>query len=137
MNKSWIQALKFLAVGSLNTGIDIMIFTLLVMVGVPLLPAQWISYSCGIVNSYLLNRQWTFQQKRKQVEKEPIKFVCVNLLSLVLVSLILNGMHELWEQSLTVSKVTATLIGSLINFIGSRYWVFRISHNKEVKPNEN
>ncbi|MBO1582131.1 GtrA family protein [Bacillus sp. XF8] len=138
MNKSWIQALKFLAVGSLNTGIDIMIFTLLVMVGVPLFPAQWISYSCGIVNSYLLNRQWTFQQKgRKQVVKEPLKFTCVNLLSLVVVSLILSGMHDTLEQSLAVSKVTATLIGSLINFIGSRYWVFRVSCNKGVGPNEN
>ncbi|MGG2094000.1 GtrA family protein [Bacillus sp. S13(2024)] len=138
MNKGLIQILKFLAVGVLNTGIDIMIFTLLVMGETPFLLAQWISYSCGVASSYLLNRQWTFQQKgRKQVAKEPLKFICVNLLSLVVVSLILSSMHDTLEQSLAVSKVTATLIGSLINFIGSRYWVFRFSCSKGVEPNEN
>ncbi|MBC6971822.1 GtrA family protein [Bacillus sp. Xin] len=121
----------------LNTGIDIMIFTLLVMGKVPLLLAQWISYSCGVANSYLLNRQWTFQRKGKQVVKEPLKFMCVNLLSLVVVSLILSGMYDTLEQSLAVSKVTATLIGSLINYVGSRYWVFRVSCNKRVESNRN
>ncbi|OOR10607.1 hypothetical protein BW897_21535 [Bacillus cereus] len=130
MNKDLIRIFKFLIVGILNTGIDIVIFSLLVMGDVPILLAQSVSYCCGVANSYLLNRVWTFEQKRSQVAA--FKFMCVNLLSLIVVSLILRSMYDTLEQSLIVSKVTATLIGSLINYVGSRYWVFHTSHTKQV-----
>ncbi|MEB9417203.1 GtrA family protein [Bacillus cereus] len=132
MNKDLIRIFKFLIVGILNTGIDIVIFSLLVMGDVSILLAQSISYCCGVANSYLLNRVWTFKQERSRVVVEASKFICVNLLSLIIVSLILRSMYDTLGQSLIVSKVTATLIGSLINYVGSRYWVFHTSHTKEV-----
>ena len=132
MNKDLIRIFKFLIVGILNTGIDIVIFALLVMADVPILLAQSISYCCGVANSYLLNRVWTFKQERSRVVVEASKFIFVNLLSLMVVSLILKSMYDTLEQSWIVSKVTATLIGSLINYVGSRYWVFHTSYTKEV-----
>jgi putative flippase GtrA len=130
MNKSGAEIMKFSVVGMLNTGIDMAVFAVLIMFGVPVIPAQCVSYACGIGNSYILNRYWTFRQKGKQSIKQPIKFICVNLVTLVVVSLILNGMHNYLNQSLIVSKVTATLIGVFINFMGSRYWVFQASFNR-------
>ncbi len=125
MNKSLAEIIKFLLVGTLNTGIDMAVFTVLVTFGIPIIPAQCVSYACGIANSYVLNRYWTFRQKEKQTMKQPIKFICVNLVTLAVIFLILNGMHDELNQSLMVSKLTATLVGIFINFMGSRYWVFR------------
>lgn len=134
MNKGWVEIIKFLLVGTLNTVIDMVVFAVLVMFGVPIIPAQFMSYGCGIGNSYILNRYWTFRQKGKQTIKQPIKFIFVNFVTLGVVSLILNGMYDHLHQSLIVSKGTATLVGIFINFTGSRYWVFQASSHKRSEP---
>lgn len=126
--------LRFLIVGTLNTGIDIAVFALLVLISVPIIPAQCVSYGCGVGNSYILNRYWTFRQKGKQTIKQPLKFIFVNLVTLVVVSILLNVMHNHLDLSLISSKVIATLIGIFINFIGSRYWVFQASPQKRSEP---
>lgn len=136
MNKRLAEIIKFSMVGALNTGIDMAVFAVLVTFGVPIIPAQFVSYGCGIANSYMLNKYWTFHQKEKQTIKQPIKFICVNLVTLAVTSFILNGLHTDLNQSLIISKVTATVFGIFINFIGSRYWVFQASSSKGANVHE-
>ncbi|MCM3127127.1 GtrA family protein [Paenibacillus sp. MER 78] len=136
MNKTSMQALKFLMVGVLNTSIDLAIFFVLSIAGLPILLAQCLSYSCGLVNSYLINRKWTFQRAEKQSMQELLKFIGLNILTLGVVSLLLLELQSLGNQSLTISKVIATTAGILINYLGSRYWVFRVSQAKGGKSHE-
>lgn len=136
MKNNWGEIIKFLLVGTLNTVIDMAVFAVLVTFSVSIIPAQCMSYGCGVGNSYIFNRFWTFRQKGKQTIKQPIKFIFVNLITLVVVTLILNGMHDHMHQSLIVSKVTAILVGIFINFMGSRYWVFQASPLKGENLNE-
>lgn len=126
MTNRLVTLFKFGIVGVLNTAVDAMVFTLLAAVGTPALIAQVISYSCGVVNSYWWNGRWTFQDAGRQDKKNEImRFVITNLFVLVLSSLILYFCNSTLGWSVVMSKILATLSGMVINYIASRYWVFR------------
>lgn len=126
MTNRLITLLKFGIVGVTNTAVDAMMFTLLVMAGVPVLIAQVISYSCGVANSYWLNGRWTFRDSARQGGRAKlIRFLLINLVVLALSSLVLMTLHDMLGWSLVMSKILATLIGMVVNYVASRYWVFR------------
>ncbi|MCM3172446.1 GtrA family protein [Paenibacillus sp. MER 99-2] len=128
MIKRFTTIIKFGIVGILNTGVDAVVFAVLAFVGVPAMVAQAISYSCGIVNSYWWNNRWTFRDVKSQAQhKRIVRFLIANLFVLILSSLIIYVAHSLWSWSLVSSKAAATLLGMLINYLISRYWVFRSS----------
>ncbi|PEJ57795.1 sugar translocase [Bacillus sp. AFS002410] len=120
---------KFGIVGLINTGVDFIVFTLLIyaVTNIPYLVAQMISYSCGIVNSYLLNKRWTFKAKNQSSVQEKTRFVIVNVITLLLTLLILKVCSEWFGLSVLASKLMATCISVLMNYVGSRYWVFTSS----------
>ncbi|MGO4372621.1 GtrA family protein [Paenibacillus sp. MCAF20] len=127
-----IQFLTFNAVGLLNTAIDIVLFALLVWLGIHFAIAQVISYGAGMANSYILNSKFTFggetggtavSHKPERLRKL-IRFVVWNgvilAVSILLLALLtkLAGMEELY------AKLIATAVTVVINFYGSKRWVF-------------
>jgi putative flippase GtrA len=128
MSTNRTQFLKFCLVGGLNTGIDFIVFTLLHLAGLPYLAAQCISYSCGVLNSYLINRTWTFQSRGTSFQKEGLKFICLNLVSLLVTSGLLVLLHQYVQFPLTFSKIISTAAGVLLNYVGNRLWVFEKSN---------
>ncbi|BBH20743.1 putative membrane protein YngA [Paenibacillus baekrokdamisoli] len=127
-----VPMLKFGSVGLINTVVDIAVFTLLTTLGVTAIVAQVISYSCGVLNSYYMNRSWTFQ-KKKQVRGQWLKFLVVNLISLAVITVLLSLLHEHTELPLFFCKLIATAFSVVLNYIGSRYWAFGSRANN--KPN--
>ncbi len=118
------QFLRFCAVGFVNTGIDFAAFFIFNLIGIPHLLAQVLSYSTGVVSSFLLNRKWTFSVRGKINRVEVAKFVIVNSISLLASSSLLYIMYDLNHQDLWLAKAAATAGSILINFVGSRLWVF-------------
>ena len=56
---------KFALVGVVNTAVDVGLFWVLqAVLGVPYLIANVISYSAGTLNSFVLNKVWTFAETR-------------------------------------------------------------------------
>jgi putative flippase GtrA len=119
-----IQFLRFCMVGLGNTTIDFTVFFLLNRVGVLYLLAQVLSYSAGVVNSFVLNRKWTFRMARKTNFAEVAKFIIVNGLSLLLSSSMLYILHDANHMNLWLAKIAATAVGIAVNYIGSYVWVF-------------
>lgn len=119
-----IQFLRFCTVGLGNTAVDFTAFYLLMQFGLPYLLAQVLSYSAGVVNSYFLNRKWTFRVARKANVLEAASFVIVNGLSLLVSTGLLSVLHDGYHLNLWLSKLTATGVGMIVNFMGSRLWVF-------------
>ncbi|MEG1774425.1 MAG: GtrA family protein, partial [Oscillospiraceae bacterium] len=70
--------------------------------------AQTLGYSVGILNSYVINRSWTFKTRAKFFGTQLVKFIAVNL-GLLLVSLgviwLVNGQLGLHKL---IAKVCAT-----------------------------
>ena len=119
-----IQFLCFCTVGLGNTFVDYTVFFLLNLGGVPYLLAQVLAYSAGVVNSYFFNRKWTFRVVKKVDALEVGSFIIVNGLSLLISSGSLAILHNMNHLNLWFSKFIATGAGMVVNYIGSRLWVF-------------
>ncbi len=123
MTKRSLEFIRFCLVGALNTGVDFTVFTILSNLGVILLVAQCVSYTFGVLNSFLLNRTWTFRE-RSQSSGQLIRFFALNLATLTITYglLVYFRYQLLWP--LLVCKLGATGVSFVINFIGSRLWIF-------------
>lgn len=140
--KSILHFIKFAAVGLVNLGVDYGILTVLHgVVGIPIVPSNIVSYSCGVINSFFLNRYWTFKIHLKFFSEYKLKsgaefrflsppfmkFIFVNLLSLgvnTLTMYILVDLYGLTIYSNLVAKLIATFFSFIVNFAGSKFLVF-------------
>lgn len=122
---------RFCTVGVSNTVIDFSVFFLFISLGVPYLLSQILSFTTGMINSFIWNRKWTFKVKNKIKMSEITRFIILNLLALTSINFLLSLLYEEMGWSLLVSKMAATSIGVIITFIGSRLWVFQRSELKE------
>ncbi|BCZ45418.1 hypothetical protein psyc5s11_14850 [Clostridium gelidum] len=69
---------RFSIVGVLNTLIDFVTFTIInSWFGINYTTSQMSGYSVGVVNSYIFNKNWTFEDKdaNKKIVHEFLKFI--------------------------------------------------------------
>ncbi len=119
------QFIKFNVVGIMNTAVDFGVFMILNRyLGLIYAVSQVISYSCGMVNSYFLNKFWTFQKREDFTAIEVTKFILVNLCSLGVSLLVLYILQSKWSWEVLPSKVLATGFSVGVNFLGNKFWVF-------------
>lgn len=117
-------AVRFGVVGLINTGVDFGAFVVLHNAwGVFYLLAQVLSYLVGTANSYILNKLWTFRSREKATGGQAFRFVIINGVSLAISLYGIYALNQL-HFSLLGSKLIATIGGVLVNFTGSRFWVF-------------
>lgn len=150
--KSVGHFLKFMAVGFVNFFVDYGVLTLLnVALGWPLVLSNAISYSCGVVNSFLLNRYWTFKMKLKFFTKHEVKlpggraihpvflsmdfmkFVFVNLASLGVNTLAVYILGGLYGLPNILAKLIATVFSFTVNFAGNKLIVFKDAAQKPAQ----
>lgn len=118
------QFLRFGVVGLSNTAVDFAAFFLLTWGSVPYLLAQVLAYGAGVTNSFLLNRRWTFKVGGRASLQEAVRFVMVNGVSLLVAAGCIYILHGLVSMGLWPAKVAATAGGVMVNYIGTRMWVF-------------
>lgn len=124
-----IQFLKFNAVGLLNTLIDFAVFTVLHSIGMLYPIAQVISYSTGTANSYILNKKVTFRDRNSGTKqffdrKQLLRFIVLNLIVLGISLLCMHILSDKLGIEVLIAKVMVTFVTVMINFFGSRKWVF-------------
>jgi putative flippase GtrA len=134
------QAAKFVIVGGINTGIDFLVLNILIYLtgitaGAELFVLNSISFSIAVINSYFMNKYWTFQDKT-QTKQEPIKFsrfLAISVVGVVINGLVLTGITTsisplfglsavLWAN---FAKLAATGVSLIWNFIGYKFFVFK------------
>lgn len=123
MSKRSLEFMRFCLVGAVNTGVDFTVFTVLSNMGVLLIVAQCVSYTCGVLNSFLLNRTWTFRGRGQSIE-QLIRFLVLNLGTLTITYGLLVYFHNSLAWPLLVCKLFATGASLGINYVGSRLWIF-------------
>lgn len=132
-----IQIAKFGVVGVANTVIDFGVLNYLsaarhVFSGLALVPLNIISFTVAVLNSYFWNKYWTFKTKESKAGKQFIEFIIVSVIAIFinsgavyLITLIppIGGVSEqLW---LNISKLTATILSLVWNFVGYKFMVFK------------
>ena len=130
------QILRFILAGGLNTLVDLLILNSLLWLyptssSGMLLAYNSLAYSTGAINSFLLNKYWTFGQKRRTTRAELTRFALVTLCGIAWSSIILwlasRTLHSylfnttLWANA---SKLVAIGGTALISYLGMRLWVF-------------
>jgi putative flippase GtrA len=123
---------KFALVGGLNTGVDFAVFMgLLYGLGWPIGWSQAIAYGCGTLNSYLINRSWTFRAQGRAKGSEILKFVLLNAGSFVAATGVLLLLQQAgWLPP--VAKAVSVAASLAVNYAGSRFWVFRSKSGAET-----
>lgn len=111
---------RFAAVGLVNTSLDIGLFWMLTtLVGIPILIANTGSYSAGAINSFVLNKYWTFGdiQQRDPMGRQFIRFLLFNLMGLAVSSLLI------W----LIVHIIPSLLAKVIATAGTLLWNYLIS----------
>jgi putative flippase GtrA len=124
-----VQAVKFGAVGILNTAIDLgLYFVLTRWLGLGGLPvvAKSISYTAGILNSFLWNKFWTFQS-RAGTWATLIPFILTALVGLGINAGTLQLCLKTFHLPELVALGLATLITLFWNFVISKFIIFKES----------
>lgn len=137
------QLLRFGLVGGLNTLVDLLTLNVLLWTfpttqPLMLLTFNALAYSLGALNSFLLNKYWTFRHRHKTTWGEIVRFLLTTLCGLVWSSGILwlaSSLLASWLSNPTlwanVSKVLAILGTALISYLGMRLWVFVKTQSSE------
>lgn len=135
----FFQLAKFGAVGASNFSIDIGVYSLLILLtgivsGVFIPIFKGLSFVVAVINSYLWNKHWSFEDKSKEdVGKEFIQFLVVSIIGMVvnvgIVHFLVNILGTIGEID---EKIWATLSASISaivvlswNFIGYKFIVFK------------
>lgn len=117
--------LRFCVTGALNTGVDLLIFTVLAQFfGVNPYLSQIISYSGGMTNSYILNRSWTFQSKDRFFGKELLRFIPFNLLVMGGSLVVFYCFNSLLGLHMLIAKLFTVGFTMVFGFLLNRFFVF-------------
>ena len=117
------QLVRFGVVGCSSTALSWCAYALLVRSGVHVLFGSAVAWTLGAVNSYVLNRRWTFRS-RGRYAPELVRFGVVQCAGLALDVLLLAaltrdaGADKLLAQALVYPATTAA------TFALSRQWAF-------------
>ena len=138
-----IQIVRFGVVGAINTVVDLAILNLLIYIthtgqrGAMFALFKTVAFVCAVVNSYVMNRSWTFKRvatKNPMLEGSQFLFVSVlgavvNVGSSWYVATYMHpfsGIEAKWWPSL--AALVGTAFSLAFNFIGYKFWVF--AHRK-------
>ncbi len=116
---------KFGITGVANTLVDFCVFTVLSYIGVNAYGSQVLSYAAGMLNSYIVNRSWTFRSKGAFFGPQMRRFIAVNLSLLALSLVVLRVGMGVFGLERIPAKLCATALTVVLGFTLNRLWVFR------------
>lgn len=122
---SWIQLLKFGAVGGVGYLINLAVFALLVDgLGVHHALAAVGAFCVAVTNNFLLNRYWTFGPGEGPAHFQAARFLTVSVASLGLNLAVLELLISNHVVSDLPAQAIAVAIAMPFNFLGNKLWTF-------------
>jgi putative flippase GtrA len=129
------QAVRFVVFGVLSAGVDFGVYTLILHLGAWADVAKAISFVCGTITAYVLNRRWTFDSAGGAAPATRFALL-YSVTFFVNVGVNALGLHVLAGHHWTVpvAWVIAQGTATVINFVMLRMVVFRDSAAVPVVP---
>ena len=97
----------------------------LIHAGLHYLLAATCSFLVAVTCNYVLNRYWTFRDRRAGVAAQGMRFFVVSLASLGANLFLLHVLITLGAGKL-VGQAVAIVLVTPLNFVGNRLWSFRL-----------
>ena len=123
------QAMKFAAVGVVNTALDLAVFSCLFYIfELGLIFSNSVAFLTAVIQSYLLNKVWTFRSsiENKITMKEFILFSTVQLSALMLSNITIYILSI--YLPVLISKLMATVVTFVWGFLVTKRVVFHGKH---------
>ncbi len=124
-----IQFIKFCLVGASGLIIDTAVLIFAVeQAGLDPRVGVIFAFTAAVTWNYIFNRGWTFRARDEGGLKNYLGFFGICLIGLSVrvaimhLLLVLLGIHGMWY---VVANIIGVIAGTLVNFIGSKYFVFR------------
>ena len=121
---NWVQLAKFCVVGASGYVVNLVVYTLLLHEGLHYVLAAMCSFVVACTSNYILNRHWTFRDRRGNAGVQGLQFLIVSLASLGANLLVLRILISLGAGKL-VGQAIAIIVVTPLNFLGNRLWSFR------------
>lgn len=120
------QLVTYMVIGLFSAGIDYLAYSILVdTFGIRYFIANIFSVHCGILSSFILNRQFNFKVKDNPIVRF-ISFYLVGLLGLVISSGLLILLVEAARLDKSIAKVISIIFVAMIQFVLNKTITFRI-----------
>ena len=120
-------------IGSSSAVLDFTIFTILTeLCGIYYLVANCISVTCGLTNSFILNRKYNFKVTDKTL-KRAVMFFLVGFCGLLINSTLLYFFVNFAHFVTPVAKLCAIAIEVLLQFVVNSLVTFRKTGNEEYE----
>ena len=85
--------------------------------------ANLLAYLAGMVNSFILNRTWTFRASG-DTTAQALRFTIVNLASLALSTAVMFRFVDVLRYPELAVWVPTTLVVMTLNYLGCKHWAF-------------
>ena len=129
------EPIVYVIVGVIVTAVDYVVYSLLVkFAGLGVTPSNVVAWIAAVGVAYILNRKYVFMSKTSgagEILKEVVEFVAGRLFSgavvVILVPLLmkLGITQRLFGVEGFVAKIAASIIGLILNYFISKFWVFK------------
>ena len=118
------KRVRFFVVGSINTAISFMIYSLLVMLNVTPHIAIVIMYPISILNSYLGHKKFTFQSVRYS-KQEAIRFIIICLFGISINYSIVYIATNVFLVNPYLAGLAAMATTTVVSYLGHSMFSFR------------
>lgn len=86
--------------------------------------ANVIAYLAGMVNSFLLNRSWTFRATTGNALPQALRFGAVSLFSLTMGTLVTFALVDVLGLPSLAVWIPLTAVVVVVNYLGCKHWAF-------------
>jgi putative flippase GtrA len=126
------QWLRYTVVGASNTALYAATYMLLAGAGVHYIFASSLAFALGVLNSYALNRRWTFRSDGRRAP-ELARFLSTQLVGVAASVSLLAALVAVGGLNPLVAQAVAFPVSSLITFALSREWAFAASSSSHPR----
>lgn len=137
-----IRFFKFSVVGVTGTIVDFGVMNLLILIlNMPFVWAQGISFTTAVINNFLWNRFWTYPESRsKGAPRQLLQFGLINLIGIFIRTPLITWLNRIILEFMDNSSLTLPVENFVIsqnlalaitiaiilfwNFFANRYWTY-------------
>lgn len=116
---------RYVSVGGLVVGVDVVSFQTLVMLHVPLPLTTTIAFVLATLVHFTLNKLWTFRVKGAPHGQQVTVYASVLLASFVVQQLVIETLVLGFHAVPIAAKFVAIVVQLPVSFLGHRYLTFR------------
>lgn len=118
------QIFKFGIVGICAFGIDyILLYVFVEFLNIHHLIASALSFIVSLIFNYIASIKWVFDVNQKQTYKEVMVFAILSIIGLGINQIVMYVMTDLWKVYYMISKLVATAIVMVWNFITRKIFI--------------